>query len=169
MADVEKTEHQEHLERISTKDELSPQNSLDKVATHETLAKVDLHNRQAYVKLMGKSLPPSLRHLPANVRHLLILLPINLGTKVTIPMARYIGLSENGLRPHSWLCCTQVRSQPPSPSALRWLISFAGSQILLYFTGGTLSYIAADLGNVGAIGWLPVANTLAIASVCPFG
>ena len=45
---------------------------------------------------------------------------------------------------------------------------FPGSQILLYFTGGTLSYIAADLGNAGAIGWLPVANTLAIASVCPF-
>ena len=48
MADVEKTEHQEQLERISTKDELSPQNSLDKVATNETLAKVDLLNRQAF-------------------------------------------------------------------------------------------------------------------------
>ena len=46
--------------------------------------------------------------------------------------------------------------------------SHAGSQILLYFTGGTLSYIAADLGNASIIGWLPVANTLAIASVCPF-
>lgn len=43
-----------------------------------------------------------------------------------------------------------------------------GSHILLYFTGGTLTYIAADIGNQAAIGWLPVANTLTIASVCPF-
>ena len=43
-----------------------------------------------------------------------------------------------------------------------------GSQILLYFTGGSLTYIAIDIGNAQAIGWIPVANTLAIASVCPF-
>jgi MFS family permease len=47
-------------------------------------------------------------------------------------------------------------------------LSNAGSQILLYFTGGTLTYIAGDLGSADIIGWLPVANTLAIASVCPF-
>ena len=51
MADIEKTAQDEHLERTSTKEEVSPQNSnddLDKVMTHETLAKVDIHNRQAY-------------------------------------------------------------------------------------------------------------------------
>ena len=39
---------------------------------------------------------------------------------------------------------------------------------MLYFTGGTLGYIALDIGSATAIGWLPVANTLSIASVCPF-
>lgn len=43
-----------------------------------------------------------------------------------------------------------------------------GSQIPLYFTGGTLTFIAEDLNAHDIIGWLPVANTLAIASVCPF-
>ncbi|CZT15092.1 related to MFS drug efflux pump [Ramularia collo-cygni] len=45
---------------------------------------------------------------------------------------------------------------------------YTGSQLPLYFTGGTLSFIAEDLDAHDAIGWLPVANTLAIASVCPF-
>ncbi|KAK3717409.1 hypothetical protein LTR37_005798 [Vermiconidia calcicola] len=45
---------------------------------------------------------------------------------------------------------------------------YTGSQVLLYFTGASLSYIAGDIGGATAIGWLPVANTLAIASVCPF-
>lgn len=31
-----------------------------------------------------------------------------------------------------------------------------------------MTYIADDIGSQAAIGWLPVANTLAIASVCPF-
>lgn len=45
---------------------------------------------------------------------------------------------------------------------------YTGSQIPLYFAGGTLSFIAADIGAADAVGWLPVANTLSIASVCPF-
>ncbi|KAF2211094.1 hypothetical protein CERZMDRAFT_43939 [Cercospora zeae-maydis SCOH1-5] len=45
---------------------------------------------------------------------------------------------------------------------------YTGSQIPLYFTGGTLSFIAKDLDAADIIGWLPVANTLAIAAVCPF-
>ncbi|KJX96812.1 MFS drug efflux pump like protein [Zymoseptoria brevis] len=45
---------------------------------------------------------------------------------------------------------------------------YTGSQIPLYFVGGTLSYISADIGGADVIGWLPVANTLAIASVAPF-
>lgn len=38
----------------------------------------------------------------------------------------------------------------------------------LYFTGGSLSFIAKDIDAADIIGWLPVANTLAIAAVCPF-
>ncbi|KAK5166964.1 uncharacterized protein LTR77_007693 [Saxophila tyrrhenica] len=45
---------------------------------------------------------------------------------------------------------------------------YTGSQILLYFTGGSLSYIAVDVGGGAAVGWIPVANTLSIAAVCPF-
>ncbi|KAK3072083.1 hypothetical protein LTR53_007471 [Teratosphaeriaceae sp. CCFEE 6253] len=43
-----------------------------------------------------------------------------------------------------------------------------GSQVPLYFAGATLSFIAKDIDAAGLIGWLPVANTLTIASVCPF-
>lgn len=43
-----------------------------------------------------------------------------------------------------------------------------GSQIPLYFTGGALSYIVADLGGANAEVWLPVSNTLVLASICPF-
>ncbi|KAK5114166.1 hypothetical protein LTR62_002736 [Meristemomyces frigidus] len=45
---------------------------------------------------------------------------------------------------------------------------YTGSQIPLYFAGATLSFIAKDIGAASAIGWLPVANTLAIAAICPF-
>ncbi|KAK4557095.1 hypothetical protein LTR86_006076 [Recurvomyces mirabilis] len=45
---------------------------------------------------------------------------------------------------------------------------YTGSQIPLYFAGATLSFIAKDIGQVEAIGWIPVANTFAIAAVCPF-
>lgn len=31
-----------------------------------------------------------------------------------------------------------------------------------------LPFIARDIGGAAAIGWLPVANTLAIAAICPF-
>ncbi|OQV05048.1 hypothetical protein CLAIMM_09846 [Cladophialophora immunda] len=44
---------------------------------------------------------------------------------------------------------------------------YVGSQIPLYFVGGSLSYIAADLGSAST-GWLPVSNSLALAAVCPF-
>lgn len=43
-----------------------------------------------------------------------------------------------------------------------------GSQLPLYFVGGTLEFIGEDLNNSEIVGWLPVANTLAIASVCPW-
>ncbi|KAG4441501.1 hypothetical protein IFR05_003028 [Cadophora sp. M221] len=49
-------------------------------------------------------------------------------------------------------------------------ILWVGSQVPLYFTGGMLSYMAADLGGVAltSSSWIPVCNTLAVASVAPF-
>lgn len=44
----------------------------------------------------------------------------------------------------------------------------SGSQIPLYFVGGSLSYISADIGGASAMSWLPISNTLALASVSPF-
>lgn len=48
------------------------------------------------------------------------------------------------------------------------LISILGSQVMLYFVGGSLSYIVEDLGATTNGSWLPVANTLAITAVAPF-
>ncbi|KIV98796.1 uncharacterized protein PV09_09448 [Verruconis gallopava] len=47
---------------------------------------------------------------------------------------------------------------------------YTGSQIPLYFVGGCLTFIAEEIGgtNASIIGWLPTANTLAIAAICPF-
>ena len=43
-----------------------------------------------------------------------------------------------------------------------------GSQVILYFTGGSLSFIGEDLGITRGIVWLPTANILAIAATCPY-
>jgi hypothetical protein len=48
MAEVEKNDHTEELERVSTKEETSRSGSLDQIQTHETLAAVDIHNSQAF-------------------------------------------------------------------------------------------------------------------------
>lgn len=50
------------------------------------------------------------------------------------------------------------------------LTSYPGSQVPLYFTGGVLSYMAADLGGeaLTSSSWIPVCNTLAVASIAPF-
>jgi MFS family permease len=48
------------------------------------------------------------------------------------------------------------------------ILTFVGSQIPLYFVGGSLSFIAADLGGLDVISWLPVAYGLALAAVAPF-
>ncbi|KAF2649675.1 MFS general substrate transporter [Lophiostoma macrostomum CBS 122681] len=45
---------------------------------------------------------------------------------------------------------------------------YTGSQVILYFTGGSLSFIEEDLGIARGIAWLPTANILAIAAVCPY-
>src|ERR1700742_4817483 len=50
----------------------------------------------------------------------------------------------------------------------RLAYSNPGSQIMLYFVGGCLSFIEADLGATKVGSWLPVSNTLAITAVAPF-
>ena len=40
-----------------------------------------------------------------------------------------------------------------------------GSQIILYFVGGSLQFIVPDLHAEANAVWLPVSNTLAIAAV----
>jgi MFS family permease len=44
----------------------------------------------------------------------------------------------------------------------------AGSQVILYFTGGSLGFIEEDLGLARGSAWLPTANILAIAAACPY-
>lgn len=45
---------------------------------------------------------------------------------------------------------------------------FPGSQLILYFTGGSLSFVEDDLGLSRGSAWLPTANILAIAAACPY-
>ncbi|OCL05057.1 MFS general substrate transporter [Glonium stellatum] len=46
--------------------------------------------------------------------------------------------------------------------------SLSRSQVILYFTGGSLSFIAKDLGITHGSAWLPTANILAIAATAPY-
>jgi MFS family permease len=62
----------------------------------------------------------------------------------------------SGLYVGEWSLCAKI------------LLTCAGSQIPLYFVGGSLSFIAADLGGLDVISWLPVAYGLALAAVAPF-
>jgi hypothetical protein len=55
-----------------------------------------------------------------------------------------------------------------STSALILLLIGAGSQVILYFTGGSLGFIEEDLGLARGSAWLPTANILAIAAACPY-
>ncbi|KAF2468594.1 putative major facilitator superfamily transporter [Lindgomyces ingoldianus] len=45
---------------------------------------------------------------------------------------------------------------------------YTGSQVILYFTGGSLGFIEEDLKLSRGSAWLPTANILAIAAVCPY-
>ncbi|OCK81189.1 MFS general substrate transporter [Lepidopterella palustris CBS 459.81] len=45
---------------------------------------------------------------------------------------------------------------------------YTGSQVILYFIGGSVSFIAKDLGITVGSAWLPTANILAIASTAPY-
>lgn len=53
-------------------------------------------------------------------------------------------------------------------AALTLGMLYTGSQIVLYFVGGSLGYVEAALGATGKGGWLTVSNTLAITAVAPF-
>ncbi len=43
-----------------------------------------------------------------------------------------------------------------------------GSQLPLFFVGGTLAFIAADIGGATVEAWMPIAYSLVLASVAPF-
>ena len=45
---------------------------------------------------------------------------------------------------------------------------YVGSQIPLYFVGGSLSFIAHDIGGAEASAWLAVSYALALSAVAPF-
>ncbi|OQV01355.1 hypothetical protein CLAIMM_06732 isoform 1 [Cladophialophora immunda] len=45
---------------------------------------------------------------------------------------------------------------------------WVGSQVPLYFVGGSLAYMVKDLGGAQAQAWLPVCYTLVLAGICPF-
>ena len=45
---------------------------------------------------------------------------------------------------------------------------YVGSQIPLYFVGGSLSFIAKDIGGSEASAWLSVSYALALSAVAPF-
>jgi MFS family permease len=48
------------------------------------------------------------------------------------------------------------------------VLTQSGSQVILYFTGGSLGFIEEDLGLARVSAWLPTANILAIAAACPY-
>jgi MFS family permease len=52
--------------------------------------------------------------------------------------------------------------------AIQLVLISAGSQVILYFTGGSLGFIEEDLGLSRGSAWLPTANILAIAAACPY-
>ena len=43
-----------------------------------------------------------------------------------------------------------------------------GSQLILYFVGGSLEFIVPDLKAQSTAAWLPISNTLAVASIAPY-
>ncbi|KAL6243042.1 hypothetical protein RBB50_010142 [Rhinocladiella similis] len=45
---------------------------------------------------------------------------------------------------------------------------YVGSQIPLYFTGGALTFIAADVGGIERVSWVPVSYSLAFSALSPF-
>lgn len=80
-------------------------------------------------------------------------------------MAKSSGAFAVCSRLSSWQLCTLVGGLScwSIPSA-----DLSGSQIILYFTGGSLAFIGADLNITRGIVWLPTANILAIAATCPY-
>lgn len=58
-----------------------------------------------------------------------------------------------------------TQSRPESDRTDSW---FRGSQLPLFFVGGTLSFIAADVGGTIIEAWLPISYSLVLAAVAPF-
>ena len=88
-------------------------------------------------------------------------------SKVMIQMELLIGHSVTLWHRSSFARSTQVREHF-DVRAVSVTYYFAGSQIILYFVGGSLTFITVDLGSPSTAVWLPVANTLAIAVVAPY-
>ena len=82
-------------------------------------------------------------------------------------MARLNGTCEVLSRPSSLQLSTQVRNNLSEPFEQR-IDPRPGSQVILYFTGGSLGFIEEDLGLSRGSAWLPTANILAIAAACPY-
>jgi MFS family permease len=84
-------------------------------------------------------------------------------------MARLSLVSGERLRPSSSRAYTLViRHHRYFHLTSVCLTRIIGSQVILYFTGGSLSFITEDLGITQGSAWLPTANILAIAATCPF-
>ena len=60
------------------------------------------------------------------------------------------------------------RQRSRVPSRCSYIDLVTGSQIILYFVGGSLTFITASLKAPSTAVWLPVSNTLAIAAVVPY-
>ena len=67
----------------------------------------------------------------------------------------YVGKPVSKLSPSYW-----IRAKD--------LFLSAGSQLPLFFVGGTLSFIAADIGGAVVEAWMPISYSLVLAAVAPF-
>lgn len=67
-----------------------------------------------------------------------------------------------------FLAALYTGDQPIKFQLFSYMLKCAGSQVILYFTGGSLGFIEEDLGLSRGSAWLPTANILAIAAACPY-
>lgn len=87
-------------------------------------------------------------------------------SRATTLMAKSSGVLAASLRPSSWRACIPVCTFILCVGLVTDIV--AGSQVILYFIGGSLSFIEEDLKLSRGSAWLPTANILAIAAVCPY-
>jgi MFS family permease len=48
------------------------------------------------------------------------------------------------------------------------MIPIPGSQLPLFFVGGSLAFIAKDIGGATTEAWIPISYWLALATIAPF-